>query len=138
MRSRRLSSSDLKVMLGATVAVLLAGLFIAGALIMTTSGDESSCGRLTIGDADQIRADVERSPFYVTGGGRCDTWIALDEGDLVAYRFDQRDGCQLDYDDGFRCVDGAEVDVATLDQYPLSIVTRDDVDTVVVDLGPTR
>jgi hypothetical protein len=134
---RRQRNSDLKVMLGAATAVLLVGLFIAGALVMTTSGNEVSCGRLAVGPIEEIYGDVEGGPAYIQGGGKCAAWVALEQGDIVAYKVRQPNGCQLLVEDGeLQCADGTRVAVDELEEFPVSIETRNDIDTVVVDLSP--
>ena len=46
---------DIKVIVGATVAVLLVGFFIFGAMIVTTRGGQGvQCGRLNIGLATDV------------------------------------------------------------------------------------
>jgi hypothetical protein len=138
VRTRRQRSADMKVIVAATVAVLLAGFVIAaGILVATSSDDDVVCGRLPVGAADSIRDDIERGgPAFFTGGANCGFWLALDEGDIVAYRVEQPGGCALQLErDDFVC-DSTPVDVADLEQYPVSIQTRDAVDTLVVDLTP--
>jgi hypothetical protein len=136
VRTRRQRNADVKLMLAATAAVLIAGFVIAaGILVATNTGDRVSCGRLPIGDADSIREDLEQGgPFFQTGGADCSFWLALDEGDIVAYRTEQAGGCTLNISrESFVC--GSEpVDVATLARFPVAIETRDEVDTVIVDL----
>jgi hypothetical protein len=136
VRTRRQRNADVKLMLGATVAVLLAG-FVIGAGIFVAAdsgGDRVSCGRLPVGSADAVREEVERSPTFQTGGGSCGFWLAIDEGDIVAYRVEQPSGCALKYEgDHFEC--GSEsVAVTDLAQYPVSVETRDGDDTLIVDL----
>jgi hypothetical protein len=136
-RSRRQRNADAKLIIAATVAVLLAGFVIgAGLFVAANDGDRTSCGRYPIGPADSLREDLERSPSFQTGGAACAFWLALDEGDIVAYKVDQPGDCELNISrEQFVCDDEA-VDTATLDQYPVSIETIDDIDTVVVDLNP--
>ena len=51
---------DIKVLVGATIAVLLLGGFIAGAAIVTTRGSNSmECGQLDIGSASDIRNNLD-------------------------------------------------------------------------------
>jgi hypothetical protein len=134
---RRQRNSDLKVMLAAATAVVLVGLFIAGALIMTTSSGEVSCGRLAVGPIEGIYDDVEGGPSYIQGGGKCAAWVALEDGDIVAYKVRQPNGCRLLVEDGnLQCADGTRVAIDDLEEFPVSIETRNDIDTVVVDLSP--
>ena len=88
---------DIKVLVGATIAVLLLGGFIAGAAIVTTSGSKGiECGQLTVGLASDIRNNLDGGgPYFVTGGGRCGFWLALQNGDIVAYKALQPSGCTL-------------------------------------------
>ena len=60
--------------------------------------------------------------------------MSLDEGDMVAYKVEQPDGCTLNVSrEKFVCGD-TPADIDELAQYPVSIETIDDVDTVIVDL----
>ena len=69
---------DLKLILGATVAVLLVGFFVAGAMIVTTSGSGGpQCGQLNIGLASDIRNTLQHGPYFQSGGGNCGFWLAL-------------------------------------------------------------
>jgi hypothetical protein len=136
-RTRRQRNADAKLIAAATIAVLLAGFVIgAGLFVASNSGDRTTCGRYPVGAADQIRDDLEHGPTFQTGGGACSFWLALDEGDIVAYRVDQPNGCTLDIRrEQFVC--GTQVmDPSELEQYPVSIETFDDIDTVIVDLNP--
>jgi hypothetical protein len=138
VRTQRQRNSDIKLVLAATAAVLAGGLLIAAALVVATrGGDDAHCGRLPAGAADDLRTELEDGgPQYQTGGGACGYWLALDEGDIVAYRAKQPDGCTLHYDDGaFRC--GAQrPDAADIARYPVTIETVDGVDAVFVNLEP--
>jgi hypothetical protein len=137
VRTRRQRNSDLKIIAAATVAVLLAGgLIAAGLLIVTSDSTKTRCGRVPLGPAETIRAEIETEPAYQTGGGNCGFWLALDSGDIVAYKVEQPGGCALQPEGGeFRC--GSETpDRADLATYPVSIEEIDGIDTVVVDLNP--
>jgi len=126
---------DLKVIAGATVAVLLVGFFIFGAMMMTTGGGSGpTCGRLNIVLATGVRKNLEHGPYFQTGGGRCGFTLALENDNIVAYKVEQPDGCTLNVSrEKFVCGD-QPADLSTLAQYPVSIETIDDVDTVLVDL----
>jgi hypothetical protein len=129
--------SDIKLVAGATVAVILVGLFIAGAMIVTTSGsDGPQCGRLDVGLASSVRSDVEHGPLFRTGGGDCGFWLALENGDITAYKAVQpATGCTLLWKgDHWEC-DGTSTPVSELAQYPVTIQTQEGVDVVVVNLG---
>ena len=135
VRTRRQRNADVKLIVVATIAVLLAGFVIgAGLFVAASSGGRVQCGRLPIGAADSIRDDLDHGPFFQTGGANCGFWMSLDEGDIVAYKVEQPDGCTLNVSrEKFVCGD-QPADLATLAQYPVSIETIDDVDTVLVDL----
>ena len=138
MRTRRQRNSDLKIIAAATAAVLLVGgLIIIGLLVVTSDSTKTRCGRVPLGTAESIRAEIETEPAYQTGGGNCGFWLALDAGDIVAYKVEQPTGCALHPEGGkFRC--GSETpDLADLATYPVSIEEVDGIDTVVVDLNPT-
>ena len=118
VRTRRQRNADVKLIVVATIAVLLAGFVIGAGLFV----------------ADSIRDDLDHGPFFQTGGANCGFWMSLDEGDIVAYKVEQPDGCTLNVSrEKFVCGD-QPADLATLAQYPVSIETIDDVDTVLVDL----
>jgi hypothetical protein len=135
VRTRRQRNADVKLIVAATVAVLLAGfVIVVGLLVATGRGDRVSCGRLPVGAADAIREELEGGPFFQTGGADCSFWLSLEEGDIVAYKIDQRDSCSLNVDREVFVCDDLPVDVETLAQYPVTIETVDDLDTVVVDL----
>jgi hypothetical protein len=129
--------SDIKLVAGATVAVILVGLFIAGAMIVTTRGtDGAQCGQLNIGLASGVRTNLDNGPYFQTGGGDCGFWLALDNGDITAYRAVQpATGCTLLWKgDHWEC-DGSATPVSELAQYPVTIQTQEGVDVVVVNLG---
>lgn len=127
---------DVKVIVGATVAVLLVGFFIFGAMMMTTGGGSSpTCVPLNIGLATDVRNTLENGPYFQTGGGRCGFTLALANGDIVAYKVVQPSGCTALWRfDHFEC-SGRRIAAARLAQYPVSIQTVNSVDTVVVNLG---
>jgi hypothetical protein len=127
---------DIKVIAGATVAILLVGFFIFGAMMMTTRGGSGpQCGQLNIGLATDVRNNLENGPYFQTGGGRCGFTLALENDNIVAYRVEQPSGCTALWKfDHWEC-DGRRISSAKLAKYPLSIQTVNDVDTVVVNLG---
>jgi len=128
---------DIKVLVGATIAVLLLGGFIAGAAIVTTRGSSGpQCGQLNIGLASDIRNNLDGGgPYFVTGGARCSFWLALQNGDIVAYKALQPSGCTLKLRlDHWSC--GPDnVPVSHITQYPVSIQTVHSEDALIVNLG---
>ena len=139
MASSRARTSDIKLIVSATVAVVLAGLFIAGGmLIATSSGSKNpTCGQLNLGQASDVRDRLEsQGSSFVTGGANCGFWLALDNGDIVAYRVHQPSGCALNLRDrGTHWVCGSTtVDAEHLAQYPVNIRTVGQTDAVIVDL----
>jgi hypothetical protein len=127
---------DIKVIVGATVAVLLVGLFIFGAMIVTTRGGSGvQCGQLNIGLATDVRYNLDHGPYFQTGGGSCGFWLALANGDIVAYKASQPSHCTVQYKlDHWDC-DGRRISAGRLAQYPVSIQTVKGVDAVIVNLG---
>ncbi len=126
---------DIKVIVGATVAVLLVGFFIFGAMMMTSRGGSGpTCGQLNIGLASDVRNTLNNGPYFQTGGGDCGFTLALDNGDIAAYKAVQPSGCTAQWKfDHWDC-SGRRIAASDLAKYPVSIVTKNDVDTVVVDL----
>jgi hypothetical protein len=138
-RSRTSRRSDAKILAAATVAVLLAGGLIAAGLLAATRGSRSTvCGPLTVGAASDVRSTLDGGgPYLATGGGSCSFWLAVEDGDIVAYKIRQPEGCTLELRRGERWMCGGDVlEPTDLDRYPVSIQTVDDVDSVVVDLRP--
>ena len=129
-------AGDIKVLVGATIAVLLLGFFIAGAALVTTRGGGGiECGQLNIGLATDIRNTLGGGPYPQTGGGSCTFWLALDNGDIVAYKAIQPSGCTAKWKLNHWVCGGATVDASSLAQYPVSIQTVHGVDVVIVNLG---
>jgi hypothetical protein len=126
---------DLKVIAGATVAVLLVGFFIFGAMMMTTGGGSGPiCGRLNIGLATGVRKNLEHGPYFQTGGGRCGFYLALENDNIVAYKVEQPSGCTLLRKfDHWEC-NKRRISAQRLAQYPVSIRTVEGVDRVLVNL----
>jgi hypothetical protein len=127
---------DIKIVVGATIAVLLVGFFIAGAALVTTRGQGGvECGQLNLGLASGVRAPLENGPYPQTGGGRCTFWLALDNGNIVAYKAIQPQGCTAKWKlDHWEC-GGNAIEASSLAQYPVSIRTLSGVDSVIVNLG---
>jgi hypothetical protein len=137
----RARASDIKLIVSATIAVVLAGLFIAGGLLIATSSGSNNpvCGQLNVGKAADIRDRLDtQGPGFYTGGANCGFWLALDNGDIVAYRVRQPAGCSLNLRNrGTQWVCGNQVvDPADLDTYHVDIQTIGKIDSVIVDLGP--
>ena len=141
MASSRARSSDIKLIASATIAVVLAGLFIAGGMLIATSSGSKNpvCGELNLGKASDVRGRLEsQGSSFVTGGASCGFWLALDNGNIAAYRVRQPSGCALNLRDrGTRWVCGGNsVDPANLAQYPVSVQTVGTTDALIVDLRP--
>lgn len=139
-RTARQRAADVKLIVAATIAVVLGGLLVAGGLLAVSGGEDAAvCGRLPVGPAESVRANLESGgPFFQTGGEGCSYWLTLVDGDIVALKAKQDDGCTLDLEargEEWVC-DGRGVDPAELDEYPVSIVDRDGTETVEVDLRP--
>jgi hypothetical protein len=122
----------------AALLVLVAGgLILVGILAAISGGGNSpTCGVLRLGAAETIRQQVEDGgPYFTTGGGSCGFWVALDGGDIVAYKLHvPGKSCTVRYrNDQYSC-GGQALDPADLAQYPTSIHTIDGIDTLVVDL----
>lgn len=127
---------DIKIIVGASIAVLLLGFFIAGAALVTTRGSKGiECGQLNVGLASDIRNTLANGPNFTTGGGRCGFWLALENGDIVAYKAVQPSGCTAKWKlDRWGCGD-LTLPASSLAQYPLSIQTINGIDVVIVNLG---
>jgi hypothetical protein len=138
--SSRTRSADIKLIVGATVGVLLAGFLIAGgAFIATRSTGSVVCGQLDIGSATDVRQTLQNGgPYFQTGGAGCGFWLALADSDIVAYKVQQPQNCALKLKrDHWQC--GSQtVPAADLAQYPVSIQTVGQTDSVVVDLLPPQ
>ena len=141
-RSARSRASDIKLLVGATVAVLLVGFFIAGAaLIATRSSGSIVCGNVNEGSAPDIRQNLQdEGPSFHSEGAACGFWLALQDGNIVAYKVKQPSGCTLNLRDrATRWVcGGQDVDPATLATYPVSIQKYGALDAVYVNLVPPQ
>ena len=139
-RSSSFRRSDAKIIVAATIAVLLAGGLIAAGLLAATRGARSTvCRPLDVGLASEIRSTLEDGgPYLATGGGSCSFWLAIDEnGDIAAYKIRQPHGCTLELKRGERWECGGKtLDPTTLDRYPVRTRTVENQDTIVVDLSP--
>ncbi len=133
-------ASDIKLLVGATVGVLLTGFLIAGAALVATRGAKSvSCNQLNIGSAADIRKRLDtQGPQFISNGASCAFWLALDDGDITAYKVSQPSGCTLllrDRATRWEC-GGETRDPSTLARYPVSIRRLGQIDSVFVDLRP--
>ena len=139
MASSRARSSDIKLIVSATVAVVLAGLLVGGGmLIATRGGGNIVCRPLNIGSASDIRQKLQSGgPYFQPGGITCGYWLALADGNIVAYKVEQPQNCPLQRKrDHWQC--GSQtVNAADLARYPVSIRIVGQTDSVFVDLTPT-
>jgi hypothetical protein len=133
-RTARQRAADLKLVVAATVGVVLAGGLVAIGLLVATDEDVGECVPVSVGSADEVLDQLDDGPTFRTAGGSCSFWLALDDGDVVAYRTIQPDGCTLRLRRGDFVCDGEPVDQADLDEYPVRAVTIEGIDQYVVDL----
>ena len=77
--------------------MLLAGFLIAGAaFVATRSSGSVVCGQLNIGSATDVRRPLDSGgPYFQTGGAGCGFWLALADGNIVAYKVEQPQDCTL-------------------------------------------
>ena len=119
----------------------MAGFLIAGGILVATRGGKSTvCPELNIGAvADIRRILLNGGPTFQTGGAGCGFWLALADGEVVAYKVTQPTGhadCTLKLKrDHWEC-DGRVVAPEDLAQYPVETKTIDKIDAVIVDLRP--
>jgi hypothetical protein len=127
---------DIKVIVGATVGVLLVGLFIfAAAMVTTRGGGGIQCGQLNVGLASDVRNTLNAGPYFQTGGGKCGFWFALQDNNIVAYKAVQPSGCTAQLrPDHWEC-GGKTIPADRLAQYPVHITTVSGEDAVIVNLG---
>src|SRR5262249_54936268 len=102
---------DVKVIVAATLAVLaFGGLIFAGIYFSTRGGKSPQCGQLSLGSAESVRREITDAggPWFQTGGGSCSFWLALNGGQIVAYKLHipGRD-CTVTWSGSYRC--GGEV-----------------------------
>jgi hypothetical protein len=135
----RARASDIKLIVSATIAVVLAGLFVAGGILVATRGGGSVvCGSLNLGSATDVRQKLDDGgAYFQTGGADCGFWLALADGNIVAYKVSQPpDGCPLKLlRDHWGC-GSRTLQPADLAQYPVSIQTIGQTDSVFIDLIP--
>jgi len=141
LASSRSRNSDIKLLVASTVGVLMAGFLIAGGILVATRGGKSTvCPQLNIGAVADIRRTLlNGGPTFQTGGAGCGFWLALADGEIVAYKVTQPAGaadCTLKLKrDHWEC-GGNVVAAAGLAQYPVETKTIDRIDAVIVDLRP--
>jgi hypothetical protein len=132
-------NADIKLLVGATIGVLMAGFLIAGGILVATRGSQSLvCPELNTGSAAEIRRTLQNGgpTFQSSGGASCSFYFALVDNDIVAYRNRQPQGCTLRLQrDHWEC-DGETVEEVDLAQYPVSIRRVGEIDSVFVDLRP--
>jgi hypothetical protein len=136
--SSRSRNADIKLIAASTLAVLVAGGLIAlGVFTALRGGSGTACPELNLGLAsDQLRRLENEGPQFRTGGGECSFWLALDDGDFVAYKVKQPSGCTLQLKRNDWECGGEAVSTESLAQYPVYIRTIEDADALVVDLRP--
>jgi hypothetical protein len=116
--------------------VLLVGFLIfAAAMVTTRGGSGIQCGQLNIGLATDVRNNLNEGPYFQTGGGHCGFWLALSDGNIVAYKAVQPSGCTAQLKLNHWDCGGKPVPVSSLAQYPVSIQTVTGEDAVIVNLG---
>jgi hypothetical protein len=129
--------SDIKLIVSATLAVLFAGFLIAGGLWVGSRSDTAAvCAPLDVGHVSDVRQNLTtQGPNFLTAGGACGFWIALDNGNIVAYKVRQP-GCTLVLKrEGWVC-GGKVVPASSLAQFPVSIQPVGGVDAVLVQFNP--
>ena len=139
MASSRARSSDIKLIVSATVAVVLAGLLVGGGMLVATRGGGNIvCSPLNVGSASDIRQKLQSGgPYFQPGGITCGYWLALANGNIVAYKVEQPQNCPLQRKrDHWQC-GSHTVNAAELARYPVSIRIVGQTDSVFVDLTPT-
>jgi hypothetical protein len=137
--SRARRNSDIKLLVSATVGVLMAGFLIAGAILVATRGSKSTvCPEINAGLASEVRRTVQTgaSTLQTVGSTSCSFYFALEDNDIVAYRLEQPDGCRAEPKADHWVCGGVRVEAEDLAEYPVSIRRFDDVDAVFVDLRP--
>jgi len=136
LKSARQRAADMKLILGATAAVILAGGLIAIGIFVATNEKDTSCGSVLAGPAARVLDDVAAGPYLLTAGGQCSFWLALDDSEVVAYRVRQPSGCTLDIRRNAFVCGGEPVDTTELARYPVRTITCERDDYYVVDLAP--
>jgi len=122
---------DTRLLVGATLAVVVAGLVVAAAILLLTgrSGTPKLKKPTTFGVAKQVRANIEEGGPLLYAGTSGDTgfWIALEDGRLVAIVVQQPAlGCHVKWQatrDSFTCK-GRKVRSTQLQRYQVTVPER--------------
>jgi hypothetical protein len=122
---------DTRLVLGATAAVIVAGLLVAAAILLVTGRAKTPepDGPVTFGVAKTLREKVAEGGPVAYAGTRGDDgfWVAIEDGELVALVVQQpRLGCNVRWRgsvDSFTCGD-AEVESRDLERYRVVIPKR--------------
>jgi hypothetical protein len=131
MASRR---SDTRVLLLATLAVVLVGLLIAGAILAVTGRAKTPeiRGQIPFGFAKSLETKAKLGPFAFAGDtGDSGFWIALEDGELVALKI-RKPGtanCNVAWRgsrDTFEDCNGDPIGMDQLARYPTEVPKRGD------------
>jgi hypothetical protein len=143
MASRR---GDTRVLVLATLAVVVVGLLIAAAILLVTGRAKTPeiTGQVPFGFAKSLREKAKLDPFAFAGDtGDSGFWIALEDGELVALKIRKpgtRD-CNVAWRgsrDTFEDCNGDPVRMDELARYPTEVPERGDQKGVLlVDLDGT-
>ena len=144
MATRR---GDTRILIVATVAVVVAGLVIAAAILLVTSRAKTPAvtGPIPFGYAKSLKAKVKTGGPVAYAGTTGDTgfWLAIERGDLVALKIRRPGtaGCNVRWAgsvDSFLDCNGKRVRTDQLARYPTEIPTRGgDKGILLVDLRHT-
>lgn len=124
---------DTRLVVGATAAVIVAGVLVAIAILLVTGRAKTPApdGPITFGIAKTLRQKVADGGPVAYAGTRGDDgfWVAIEDGRLVALVVQQpRLGCNVKWRgsvDSFTC-GGEKVDSTDLDRYRVVIPKRGD------------
>ncbi|HEX6313027.1 MAG TPA: hypothetical protein VF152_15555 [Acidimicrobiia bacterium] len=135
---------DVRLLVFAAGAVLLAGVAVAVLLLVSTdrgSGPPLDPGPVRFGFEANVREQLEEGPFFVPDqfGGDLSFWIAEEDGEIVAIATHQDDlpDCTVKWKaqfDRFECGD-ERYRSSELERYQVSIPeTGDDENVVTIDV----
>lgn len=124
---------DTRLVVGATAAVIVAGVLVAVAILLVTGRAKTPAPDepITFGVAKTLRDKVAEGGPVAYAGTRGDDgfWVAIEDGELVALVVQQpRLGCNVRWRgsvDSFTC-GGEKVDSTDLDRYRVIIPERGD------------